>query len=193
MFGIQTPIALDPGVGGNCLADTGLQTADIIISTTAAPVSGAIRIGTGSVVSHAALFVGAGMVIEAVEQGVVKRSLQESLAHAALAVAYRVPFMTPAIAAKVVKHADANLGSQYTTRGAILSADPILCRIAGAQPAAFFCSQLVIDAFHKAGVALTTMPAHCVTPQGIAKIAIERLTYVGHLRGNPSWFPILSP
>jgi cell wall-associated NlpC family hydrolase len=185
---IQKPIALDPGIGGCSVGDSALQAADIIISTT-----GAIRIGTSSVVSHGALYCGSGSVIEAIGQGVVSRSIYDSLADDALAVAYRHPAVTSSIAAAIVAFASSHIGDSYSVKGAAAAADPILCRIVGTKPAAFFCTQLVIEAYRQGGMPLTSLPAQCVTPQGVAEIAFERLVYVGHLKGNASWFPTISP
>jgi uncharacterized protein YycO len=192
-LGIQKPIALDPGIGGCSIGESALQAADIIVSTTGAIISGAIRIGTGSVVSHAALYCGSGSVIEAIGPGVVSRSIHDSLADDALAVAYRHPSVTTSIASAIVGFGSSHVGDAYSVTGAAAAADPILCRIVGTRPAAFFCSQLVIEAYKRGGKALTTLPAQCVTPEGVAEIAFERLVYVGHLKGNAAWSPIISP
>jgi hypothetical protein len=40
---------------------------------------------------------------------------------------------------------------------------------------------------------LTTLPSQCVTPEGVAEIAFEKLVYVGHLKGNATWLPVISP
>jgi cell wall-associated NlpC family hydrolase len=192
-MGLQAPIALDPGVGGCSISDTALQPADIIVSTTSATVSGVIRVGTHSVVSHAALYAGSGSVIEAIGAGVVSRAIDASLADDVLAVAYRSPKMTAAIAAKIVAFASKQIGTAYSVAGAVMSSDPLACRIAGPRPSTFFCSQLVIEAYRVGGLPLTTSPAQCVTPQDVVDIATRDLTYVGHLKGNTSWFPMISP
>src|SRR5690349_23199833 len=105
----EKPIALDPGPGGCCVGANALEPADIIVSTTKAAISGVIRIGTTSVVSHAALFAGGGEMIEAIGEGVVRRSIEAGLADDALAVVYRHPDMKPAIARKIVDWADAQV------------------------------------------------------------------------------------
>ena len=114
---IQKPIALDPGIGGCSVGDLALQAADIIISTTGAIISGAIRIGTSSVVSHGALYCGSGSVIEAIGQGVVSRSIYDSLADDALAVAYRHPAVTSSIAAAIVAFASSHIGEFLLSEG----------------------------------------------------------------------------
>lgn len=52
------PIPLDPGRGGRSVGPEALQIGDIIVSTTSAAISRAIRVGTGSEVSHAMLYIG---------------------------------------------------------------------------------------------------------------------------------------
>lgn len=180
-------------MGGVCIGADALQAADIIVSTTRAGVSGVIRVGTWSVVSHAALYVGRGDVIEAIGQGVVRRGLDAALADDALAVAYRCPKVNAAIASRIVSFAMAQRGTPYSVKGAVLSSDKILCRLVGPIPATFFCSQLVFESYRRAGMPLTSSPSQCVTPDDAVSIAEKSLTYVGHLLGEPSWIPVVSP
>jgi len=187
------PIALDPGVGGICIGPDALRPADIVVSTTRAGASGVIRIGTGAVVSHAALYVGQGDVIEAIGRGVVRRGLDAALADDALAVAYRCPKVDATIANRIIGFAVAQLGKAYSVKGAVLSSDKILCRLVGPIPATFFCSQLVFESYRRAGMPLTGTPSQCVTPGDAVAIAEKSLTYVGHLLGEPSWLPVVSP
>jgi cell wall-associated NlpC family hydrolase len=190
----ETPIALEPAAGGgHSIGDSALEAADIIVSTTHAGTSRVIRIGTVSVVSHAALYIGSGYVIEAIGEGVKRRDLRQSLADDVLAVAYRSPAMNQAIANRIVKYATAQQGIPYSVPGAAMSADKVLCRIVGPQPASFFCSQLVFEAYRRAGLPLADTPSQCVTPKDVAVIARRRLVYVGHLLGHAGWFPIFEP
>jgi cell wall-associated NlpC family hydrolase len=189
----SAPIALDPGVGGYSVGFNGLQDADIIISTTKAGISLGIRVATGSVVSHAALYCGSGSVIEAIKQGVVSRPLEDSLADDRLAVAYRHPEMTPKTASLVIAFASGQLGKGYDLKGAMAAGNLILCSLGGARPSAFFCSELVVEAYKQAGLPLGILPSQCYTPDDVAKIGAQRLVYAGHLKGNTSWFPVISP
>jgi len=92
---LEKPIALTPAAGGGlCIGPDALQAADIIVSTTRAAVSGVIRVGTNASVSHAALYVGDGYVIEAIGAGVTRHKLDAAVADDALAVAYRSPNIT---------------------------------------------------------------------------------------------------
>jgi uncharacterized protein YycO len=189
----RAPIALDPGIGGCSIGYSALQDADIIVSTTRARTSLAIRVGTASVVSHAALYCGSGSIIEAIGQGVVSRSIDDALADDALAVTYRSPDMKPGISSAIIKFASAQIGKSYDLRGALSADSLILCLVSGPRPSAFFCSELVVEAYKRGGLPLTTLPSQCYTPDDLAQIAIQRLVYVGHLKGNTSWFPVISP
>jgi cell wall-associated NlpC family hydrolase len=190
---IQKPIALDPGAGGRSIDTAALEPADIIVSTTAAAVSGVIRVGTSSVISHAALYAGDGDVIEAIGKGVVRQTITTALADDKLAVAYRVPNLSAAIAAKIIAYAYSKRGTPYSKAGAVLSSRWILCRVLGPRPNSFFCSQFVIEAFDRGGRQLTDTPAQCVTPEDVVTIAQGKLIYVGHLLGSTAWFPVVAP
>jgi uncharacterized protein YycO len=74
-------IPLDPGRGGRSVGDGALAMGDILVSTTPALSSAAIRIGAGADVSHARLYIGAGQVVEAVGEGVVLAQLENVVAH----------------------------------------------------------------------------------------------------------------
>lgn len=191
---LQAPIALSPpGGGGCCIGPDAMHPADIIVSTTRAGVSGVIRVGTDSPASHAALFDGGGMVIEAIGEGVVRRGLAVALADDVLAVVYRSPKITDGIASAIVAFAASQVGKSYDVLGAVLSVDPILCRVIGARTSTFFCSQLVLESYRRGGLPLTNAPSQCVPPAGVVDIAQDRLTYIGHLLGSPSWFPTVAP
>lgn len=193
-MGLFAPeIPLDPGVGGCSIGETALQMGDIIVSTTDAGVSGAIRVGTGSSVSHAALYDGNGMVIEALGHGVVAHSIATALSDDSLAVVYRAPNLTDTQRRMAVEWALLQVGTPYSVSGALLSSDKLMCRVAGPRPGAFFCSQLVFEAFVQAGAPLSSLPSQCVTPADAVAIAAHSLTYVGHLKGSLTRWPILSP
>jgi uncharacterized protein YycO len=191
---LEKPIALTPaGGGGLCIGPDALQAADILVSTTRAAVSGVIRAGTDSEVSHAALYDGYGEVIEAIGKGVTSHKIDVAIADDALVVAYRSPNITDEKAARIIDYATHQIGKPYGVAGALLSTDKILCRVLGPRPASFFCSQLVFEAYRRGGLPLTTAPSQCVTPADAAIIAQSQLTYVGHLLGDPAWFPVVAP
>lgn len=86
-----------------------LEIADIIVSTTGASLSKAIRTATQSEVSHALLYVGDGLIVEAIGSGVDVRPIGDALIDANLAVAYRHSGMTPGKAMIVRDYADQRL------------------------------------------------------------------------------------
>jgi cell wall-associated NlpC family hydrolase len=191
---IDETVALTPsGGGGICISMAALQPADIIVSTTTAVTSAVIRLGTLSAVSHAALYGGPGMIIEAISPVVTKHAPEKALQDDVLAVAYRHPAMSPEIAAAIIRFAEKQVGQPYSRMGAIASRDFILCEIAGRYSSGFFCSQLVLEAYRAGGLPLTSVSPACVTPSDVVVIAQHKLRYVGHIKGNPALLPVLSP
>ena len=60
-------VPLTPAAGGGlCISTAALQEADIIVSTTNATISQAIRAASGSVVSHAMIYAGNDQLLERV-------------------------------------------------------------------------------------------------------------------------------
>lgn len=202
-------IQLDPGPGGRSIGITGLQTADIVVSTTGALVSRAIRSTTRSDVSHALLYVGDGLIVEATGSGVDVRPIGDALIDASLAVAYRHRGITPGKAMIVRDYAGQRLGSGYSFAGIVgqlgaLVDRSVFCdendvhRITGrndcqvtvkrmnmaiASPNRVFCSQLVAEAFSRAGLPLTDQPASHTSPQELVELRLAGKTdYVGHLK-----------
>ena len=135
-------IPLDPRVGGRCISEDELEIADIIVSTTAHFSSSFIRLTTSSAVSHSMLYVG-GQVVEAVEEGVVLRSLSAALSDATLAVAYRKMGLTVNQKLQIRDFAGNQLGLKYSYANAAGSGmdrsvghpapkpDPYLCAKVG--------------------------------------------------------------
>jgi cell wall-associated NlpC family hydrolase len=195
------PIPLTPiRSGGLCIADSALQPADIIVSAGVGSVSTAIRLGTASDVSHAALYVGDGDVIEAIGPGVVERPLGKSLNEHSLAVAYRARGMTPSAAAMVVHTAEQWKGKKYDTLGAAGAGarNPFVCVVVlGIVPCGiaragrfkssdkFYCSQLVLEAYRRAGVSFITQDPDTSQPEDmVTAYSRDKLLYVGHLMSS---------
>jgi cell wall-associated NlpC family hydrolase len=192
------PIPLTPTSGGGlCIADSSLQPADIIVSAGIGAVSTAIRYGTASDVSHAALYIGDGEVIEAIGPGVMERPLNKSLDDHSLAVAYRARGMTPSAAAIIVHFAEQWKGKKYDTAGAAAAGarNPFVCVVVmGIAPCAaaragkfkssdkFYCSQLVLEAYRRAGVSFITQDPNTSQPEDmVTAYSKDKLLYVGHL------------
>ena len=163
------------------------QKADILLSTTDAKVSGAIRFGTGSDYSHAAVYVGSGGMIEAVGNGVRFVTLDVGTADNSITHVYRRRNLTPQQADLVCQYARQQVGKDYDSKGAIgagastrrgiiigsaispagtVAARQWAAENRRAPEVAFYCSELVAHAFRAAGAPLV-MDAATVTPEQV--------------------------
>lgn len=167
---------------------------------------------TGSNVSHAILYIGQGNVIEAIGEGFVRRPLSVALLEPEeatkrpmgthyFAVAYRAKNVTPAIANQVISSAAPWIGRSYTVAGAIGGRQtPFLdCLVTTISPVLgtaaylsshgklkssdrFYCSQLVFEAFRKAGHPIGTQDPNTSNPNNIPQAhGAGTLLYVAHL------------
>jgi hypothetical protein len=203
----QAEIPLDPGIGGMSIGQDALRPGDIILSTTRDVSSRVIRFGTGSEVSHAAVYIGDGKVIEAVGGGVLESTLANKLSHDTLAVAYRHIDMTPEKAALMIGFLNQAKDAQarYNYGGLVRVVPSVLAnRICNALPAArqeacraqarnlrlgtdsndqFYCSELVLRSLSAAGISIADMPASSSSPNDFVNLNHNgTLTYVGHLK-----------
>lgn len=185
-----------------------LRVADIIVSTTNAAISGAIRNAMGADISHAALFTQPNYVIEAIGDGVREHSYEEAYREATLAIALRRRNLTEENKSNVVNHARTFAGLPYdavgaagsgmtTNRGAVINGlgfiiSPLGSAIGQAEiynnareanrDNKFFCSELVARAFELAGVPIVNTAATYTNPRAIR--VSSHLMYVGHLIGG---------
>lgn len=102
----------------NRIEITQLQKADIIVSTGDSNVSKAIRIATSSDVSHTILYLGSGMIIESIEDGVTPNSWENIKNDKTLAIAFRYKGITVAQTDSVVENASDFKGRKYDVIGA---------------------------------------------------------------------------
>jgi cell wall-associated NlpC family hydrolase len=186
----QRTIGLTPVQGGGrCISVAALRAADIILSTTRSVSSAGIRIATGGEVSHAAIYAGGGTVVEAISPVVLERPIGISLGDDALAVAYRMPALSSTKAQQIVTLARSKKGAPYSYVGAGLAE----FHAELANNPGYYCSQLVAQVFASAGARLKGTTSSAVTPQDLAGVAAISLQYVGHLKGDPTYFPMLFP
>jgi N-acetylmuramoyl-L-alanine amidase/uncharacterized protein YycO len=202
-------IPLDPGEGGRSIDASALQMGDIIVSTTSHASSRGIRFGTGSLVSHAKLYIGGSQIVEAVGDGVVLRSLEQSLDDDTLAVAFRYPGITDEQALRVRDFVGRQLDRPYNyigiVRQALFQIESSRCDVlpgdlqqtcrswvgkivlGPGNTDTFFCSQLVLAAYADAGIPLTATNPSWSTPQDIVELQLAtHLAYVGHLKAPPA-------
>lgn len=185
-----------------------LRVADIIVSTTNAAISGAIRNAMGADISHAALFTQPNYVIEAIGEGVIEHPYDVAYREATLAIALRRRNMTEETKNNVVAQARRFAGLPYdgvgaagsgmtTNRGAVINGvgcfmSPLGCAIGNAgilnnareanRDTKFFCSELVARAFELANVPISDNIATYTNPRAIR--VSSYLMYVGHLIGG---------
>ncbi|WP_440108538.1 YiiX/YebB-like N1pC/P60 family cysteine hydrolase [Acidovorax sp. BL-A-41-H1] len=185
---VQNSSLLMPGNGGQSIDSGDLRAGDIVLSATHGINSLGIRAITLSPVSHAALYLGNGRIIEAVGSGVRIRSTAEFMADEATIVAFRHPGITDEHAVAMRAFAQAQDGKKYNTAGIVLQApftlqrkycelplvpgavrDACIRGIAAIQLGAarndrFFCSQLVLETYRAANLPLTDASALLISP-----------------------------
>jgi uncharacterized protein YycO len=146
---------------------TQLIKGDICLSTTKTAISNAIKLATGSSVSHAFLYLGDGKIAESIGDGVVVRPLAAARAEYSLILGFRHPRMTPALADKVIRYAAEREGLRYDMRGVVGAKLPGL----GDDPNSWYCSELVAAAFQAAGLPLA--PTRHISPDDLKQLGIK--------------------
>lgn len=212
---VQNRLLLTPGNGGLRIGADALRAGDLLLSSTNSLTSVGIRMLSVTPVSHAALYVGDGQVVEAVASGVRLRSTADFVADEGTIVAFRHPGMSDAHAEALRAFSLAQVGKKYNTVGVVLQApftlqrqfcelpvvpglvrDACIRGLAAVQLGAarndrFFCSQLVLLAYQRAALPLTTADPLLVSPadllhmreDDVPSVRTEQaLQYVGHLK-----------
>jgi hypothetical protein len=168
-----------------------LRSGDIILTSGLGLTAASIQLMTLAPVSHAAVFIGDGQVVEAVSSGVRIRALQELLAREVAAVALRYPDLSAEQAGKIRAYALSQVGAPFNFLGLVLHVPLSIQRTACELPLApsgarnvcirtvgniqqlsprssqFFCSQLVLQSFRHAGVPITDADPRIVSPADI--------------------------
>lgn len=183
---------------GDTMKASALQVADVILSTTAAAVSTVIKAGTAGHYSHAMLYVGKGMVVEAVANGVVHRSIKLATGGALYAHAFRLKDLSADKAQKIADYAISKVGGSYAYGGVFGGSGLVSILSAPAQPwlhlarwgankvksgvgskRTYFCSELVEDAYESQDLTVSRYYPSMTNPGDIAEFS-ER---------NPTTFP----
>ncbi|TCQ17483.1 YiiX/YebB-like N1pC/P60 family cysteine hydrolase [Rhizobium sp. PP-CC-3G-465] len=149
--------------------DSILQPGDIILTTSRAKVSKGIRLATWSDISHAMVCVEGYSVIDATSDGVHARNTQRLFYAANDAVhvlRLRRAFTKQELNA-VVMYMRGHIGSQYTTKEAVLTGLGRFIEPSKKQ----FCSRLVAQAFRSAGIELVPNADFC-SPESLKKSAL---------------------
>ncbi len=149
----------DTMAGLKRLNDAVLRPGDIVLTTTTAAVSKAIRIATGSDISHAMLCVEDRSVIDATGEGVHARNTQRLFFEdeCSINVLRLRGGISDAQLAAVQTYMRGHIGTQYSTKEAMLTV------LGGARQwtRKQFCSRLVAQAFASAGIRLVADPNFC--------------------------------
>ncbi len=198
-------IPLTPETGGMSIGEQALEVGDIIVSTTSENISRIIRHVTSSKVSHSSLYVGDGMVVEAVANGITLTTLEHALSDDSYAVALRCPELTVQQKLQIRDFAGRNLDVGYNFVGIsrhllyrlagnicrqFEGANRLLCEAKRLQISfgnddsdRWYCSELIFAAYEHAGVSLGVVP-RTSTPETLVSLT-NMLAYVGHLKSYP--------
>lgn len=141
------------------LDDAVLYPGDIVLTTTTAAISKAIRMATRSDISHAMVYVENCSVIDATGEGVHARNTQRIFfeEECAIHVLRLRSGISAAQLSAVITYMRGHIGAQYSTREAVLAG------LGGARQwsAKQFCSRLVAQAFASAGIHLVADSNFC--------------------------------
>lgn len=171
-----------------------LQPGDLLFSSSLGLTSLGIRLFSTSSVSHVALYIGGGLVAEAVGDGVQIVTLDNALAHSDKLFALRVADLTPQQGEAITQFAHDKRGSRYNYSGIIEMVPFMLTKqlcslnpfsrdfrkqciegLASAQLSvpdghsedSFFCSEFVTAAYESAGRPLTLAESGWVSPSDL--------------------------
>jgi hypothetical protein len=173
------------------VAPADLRPGDIILTSASSFKSAGIQLLTFAPVSHAAVYVGNGQVVEAVGSGVRVRTLRKLLEEEALALALRYPELSALQAQNVRAVALEKVGRDFNFVGVAMhvpfTVNRRLCELP-MMPAAVryacirgvgglhhlvtskraqFCSQLVLQSYRQAGVPITDADPRLISPADI--------------------------
>jgi uncharacterized protein YycO len=181
-------LALAPGQGGELIRVSALAPGDILLSSAGTVQSVGIQLATFAPVSHALVYLGDGVIAEAVGEGVRVQTVEAMLDDEQMVVAFRDPRLTTAQAALLRDWSMAQVGVRYNMVGVLLSApfqldrrlcelplvpDPIrdacvrgfaTVQLGASSNDRFFCSQFVLEAYRQAGAPLTEADPRWVSP-----------------------------
>jgi len=184
-------ISIEPADGDSVLEPDALRPGDILL--TAAPTfrSSAIQLMTVAPVSHAAVYIGEGEVLEAVRPEVRVRKIRELLAEEDVVLVLRHPDLTARQAQSMRAYGLTQVGTRFNFLGVAMHAPfgitrkvcelplipsavrDVCIRSVGTvfhiatSEEQKFCSQLVLQAYRHAGVPITDADPRLISPADI--------------------------
>jgi uncharacterized protein YycO len=180
--------SISPKNGGKFVEASELQVGDILLTATNGVASVGIRAATLAPVSHAAIYIGNGQVVEAVVKGVQTRSMTKFLDEESTVVAFRHPKITADNSQILRSFALDQVGKSYNHVGIVLHAPfaierricelPLIpgpireaclrgiaqIQLGAVRDNSFFCSQLVVAAYAAAQTPLVDTDPRFVSP-----------------------------
>ena len=173
------------------LAPEALHPGDILLSSMPGLAAAGIKLVTFSPISHAAVYVGHGQVVEAVRSGVRLRSIDEVLAEETFVLVLRYPDLSMEQAGRIRNYALMKVGAGFNfsavslhipfalgrkacelplvpsvARDACIKGLGVIHLVASSE-ARLFCSQLVLQAYRYAGIQVTDADARLISPADI--------------------------
>lgn len=183
--------SIEPGSEDALVVPADLQPGDIILTSTPTLRSAGIQLMSFAPVSHAAVYVGNGQVVEAVGSGVRVRTLHKLLEEESIALALRYPDLSDTQAQSVRSMALEKVGRNFNYVGVAMhipfTINRRLCELP-VMPSVvrdlcirglggvhhlvtskrtLFCSQLVLQAYRQAGVPITDADPRLISPGDI--------------------------
>lgn len=209
--------SIEPKGSNALLSPDSLRPGDIILTSASSLASTGIQLMTLAPVSHAALYVGEERIVDATRPGVQARPLDELLAEATVALALRYPELSAEQGQNIRDYALQKTGTGFNfiavtlhvpfsvkrvcelplvppaLRDACIRSIGVIHYLAASE-SQLFCSQLVLQAYQRAGVPITDADPRLISPADILhmregdvpSIRIHKpLRYVGHLKYEP--------
>ncbi len=162
-----------------------LKVGDIIATTTEEWLSRKIRKSTNSPVSHTAMYIGDGEVIESIAGGVTQRRLTVALSEYSAAIVYRMKGLTQAERTAIRDFAVGKKDQKFDIVRLIAHGSPWLIeKGVGADNDSYYCTELIFDAYASAGKPIANKPADSATPVDIIRSGTgttATLDYIGDL------------
>jgi len=184
-------MSIEPG-SDEALADPAdLRPGDILLTSMPGLASAGIKLMTFAPVSHAAVYIGNGQVVEAVRSGVRVRGIDEVLVEETVVLALRYPELGAEQAGLIRDYALKKSGAGFNFLGVTLqfpfSISRRVCEVplvpsavrdacirsmgilnhVAASESQLFCSQLVLQAYRHAGVPITDADPRLISPADI--------------------------
>ena len=207
--------SIEPAEGDTVLAPDALRPGDILLTSAPSLRAAGIQLVTFAPVSHAAVYIGEGKIVEAVMPSVRARGIDEVLKDESVVLVLRHPELTAEQATLIKEYALQKSGAGFNFAGIVLqfpfSIGRKVCEVPlvpsavrdacirslgvlnrlAASESRLFCSQLVLQAYRHAGLAITDADSSLISPADllhmregdVSSVRIRRqLQQVGHLK-----------